>query len=103
MTESEYTHLAEATLNRLETLLDEAGIDTERAGDGVLELEFEDGSMIVVNKQAAAREIWVAAKSGGFHYRWNGHDWVDTRGDEELFTALSRLASCQAGTPVILI
>jgi len=102
MTESEYTHLADATLNRLEATLDAAEVDYERAGGGVLELEFDDGSMIVVNKQAAAQEIWVAAKSGGFHYRWDGVAWRDTRGGEELFAALARLASAQAGEHVEL-
>ena len=102
MTESEYTHLADATLNRLEAALDAAEIDFERAGGGVLELEFDDGSVIVVNKQAVAQEIWVAAKSGGFHYRWDGAAWRDTRGGEELFAALARMASAQAGESVAL-
>jgi CyaY protein len=102
MTESEYTHLADATLNRLEAALDAAEIDFERAGGGVLEIEFDDGSVIVVNKQAAAQEIWVAARSGGFHYRWDGAAWRDTRGGEELFAALARMASAQAGESVAL-
>lgn len=102
MTESEYSHLADATLGRLEAALDAAEIDYERAVGGVLEIEFDDASVIVVNKQAAAQEIWVAAKSGGFHYRRDGAAWVDTRGGEELFAALSRLASAQAGRPVEL-
>ncbi len=102
MTESEYTHLADATLIRLEAALDVAGIDFERAGGGVLELEFDDASVIVVNKQAAAREIWVAAKSGGFHYRWDGVAWRDTRSGEELFAVLARLASAQSGEHVDL-
>lgn len=97
MTESEYRHLADTTLGGLENALDAADLDYERAGGGVLEIEFDDGSMIVVNKQAAAQEIWVAAKSGGFHYRWDGAAWRDTRGGEELLAALSRLASAQAG------
>lgn len=97
MTESEYSHLADATLNRLEAALDAAEVDYERAAGGVLEIEFDDGSVIVVNKQAAAQEIWVAAKSGGFHYRWDGTLWRDTRGGEALFTALARLASAQSG------
>ncbi len=103
MTESEYSHLADITLNHLEAALDAAGIDYERGDGGVLELEFDDGSMIVVNKQAAAREIWVAAKSGGFHFRRDGDVWRDTRGGEELFTALARLASAQSGRDVELI
>ena len=102
MTESEYTHLADATLTRLEAALDAAEIDFERAGGGVLEIEFDDGSVIVVNKQAAAQEIWVAARSGGFHYRWDGAAWRDTRGGEELFAALARMASAQAGESVAL-
>ncbi len=102
MTESEYGHLADATLSRLEAALDAAELDYERAGGGVLEIEFEDDSVIVVNKQAAAQEIWVAAKSGGFHYRWDGGAWRDTRGGEELFAALSRLASAQSGGSVAL-
>ena len=102
MTESEYTHLADATLNRLETALDAAGVDYERAAGGVLEIEFDNASMIVVNKQAAAQEIWVAAKSGGFHFRWDGVAWRDTRGGEELFTALARMVSAQAGESVEL-
>lgn len=102
MTESEYSHLADATLNRLEAALDAAEIDYERAAGGVLEIEFDNGSVIVVNKQAAAREIWVAAKSGGFHYRWGAAAWRDTRGGEELFAALARLASAQSGNRVEL-
>ena len=102
MTESEYNHLADDTLNRLETALDVALVDFERAGGGVMEIEFDDGSVIVVNKQAAAREIWVAAKSGGFHYLWDGESWRDSCAGEELFIALSRLASAQSGTTVEL-
>jgi CyaY protein len=102
MTETEYAHLAEATLQRLEQAIDQADLDYEFADGGVLQIEFADGSMIVVNKQAAAQEIWVAAKSGGFHFRWDGDVWRDTRGDEELFAALSRFASAQSGGAVEL-
>jgi CyaY protein len=104
MTESEYTQLADATFQRLEQGLEAAGddLDFELAAGGVLEIEFADGSMIVVNRQAAAREIWVAAKSGGFHYRWDGASWRDTRSGEELFQALSRLVSAQSGGNVAL-
>lgn len=104
MTETEYRQLADATLQRLEAALDryDEAIDYEHAAGGVLELEFEDGSKIVVNKQAAAQEIWVAARSGGFHYRHEAGEWRDTRSGEELFATLSRLATAQAGLPVQL-
>ena len=69
---------------------------------GVLELEFGNGSKIIVNRHGAAREIWVAARSGGFHFRWDGAAWRDTRDGAELFAALSKLVSAQSGTGVIL-
>lgn len=104
MTESEYQQLADAVFKRLEAALDEHDdvIDYERAAGGVLELEFEDGSKMVVNKQAAAQEIWVAARSGGFHFQFAEEAWRDSRSGEELFAALSRLASAQAGEPIAL-
>lgn len=104
MNDSEYTRLADATLGRIEHALEAADddLDFELAPGGILEVEFANGSRIVINKQAAAREIWVAARSGGYHYRWDGAAWRDTRGGEELFTALSRFASEQAGTSITL-
>jgi CyaY protein len=65
-------------------------------------LTFEDSSKIVINRHRAAREIWVAARSGGFHFRWDGAAWRDTRDGAELFAALSKLVSSQGGAPVVL-
>ena len=80
----------------------EADIDFELAAGGVLEIEFADGSKIIVNRHAVAREIWVAAKAGGFHFRWDGQSWLDTRDGAELMAKLSALASQQAGEVVTL-
>lgn len=102
MQDSDYQRLADAAMERLETALDAASgdLDHEFAGGGVLEIECVDGSKIIVNKQSAAQEIWVAARSGGFHYRWDGQSWHDTRGGEELFAALARLLREQCGAAV---
>lgn len=104
MEEKEFNALAEATLARIEQALDGCSfeIDYEVQPGGVLELEFDDGSKIIINRHLAAREIWVAAKSGGFHFRPENGRWVGTRDGAELFAALSRLASEQSGEPVIL-
>jgi CyaY protein len=48
------------------------------------------------------REIWVAAKSGGYHFRSDGQRWVNTRDGTELFAALSAYVSQQAGRSVNL-
>ncbi|MCL2524736.1 MAG: iron donor protein CyaY [Betaproteobacteria bacterium] len=102
MQDKEFSDLAEAALRRIEAALDAAGVDCEQASGGVLEIEFADDSRIVVNRHGAAREIWVAARAGGFHFHWDGAVWRDTRDKAELFAKLSQLVSQQAGEPVTL-
>ena len=104
MNDKEFNALAEATLQRIESALERSGADLDYAmvSDSVLEIECSDGSKIIVNRHDAAQEVWVAARSGGFHYRWDGSSWQDTRGGEELMTALSKLLSEQAGESVSL-
>jgi CyaY protein len=103
MTETEFLQRAEATLDAIEASLDASGLELEcsRAGN-VLTVELEDGSRIVVNTQAPTRQIWVAARSGGFHFAADGAAWRDTRGGTELFAALSRIVSEQGGRAVVL-
>lgn len=102
MDDREFGERAEVALSHIETVLEMAGdgLDYELAAGGVLEIEFDDDSKMVINKHAIAKEIWVAARSGGFHYRWNGTNWVDTRSGEELMGQLSALVSAQAGMPI---
>ena len=104
MSPSEFDSLADATLERIARAVEESGADCdcEPKGSGVLELEFADGSRIVVNRHSAARQIWVAARSGGYHFRWDGSDWVDTRAGGELLAALSKLVSEQSNRAVVL-
>jgi CyaY protein len=104
MTEAEFIERAERALARIDAALEESGVDAdvERKEGGIVEIEFADGSRMVVNRHGAAREIWVAARSGGFHFRWDGGAWRDTRERTELFAALSRLVSAQSGQAVIL-
>jgi len=108
MTESEFLALADSTLKAieagLEQIANESDLDVECSRSGnVLEIEFVDnGSKIIVNSQAPMQEMWVAAKAGGFHYRREGEQWRNTRDGSELFSALSGLASWQAGRLVSL-
>ena len=108
MSESEFLALVEATLTDIEAALDRLNdadvldVECSRSGN-VLEIEFIDnGTKIIVNSQAPMREMWVAARSGGFHYKRVGDEWINTRDGSELFAALSSMASEQAGAPVIL-
>jgi iron-sulfur cluster assembly protein CyaY len=104
MTPSEFESLADAMLEKIARAVDGSGADCdcEPKGSGVLELEFADGSRIVVNRHSAAQEIWVAAKSGGYHFRFDGSRWLDTRDRRELLAVLSELVTGQSGDAVVL-
>lgn len=109
MSETEFLDLAESTLDTIEAAMDRLNdadvidVECKRSGN-VLEIEFIDnGSKIIVNSQAPLQEMWVAAKSGGFHYKRDGGKWINTRDGSELYAALSQLSSLQAGTPVNLL
>ena len=105
MTDPEYMDQAEALLARVEAGCDrineqtEADIDNQRVG-GMVTLVFRNGTQIVVNLQKPLQEVWMAARAGGFHYRYDGERWMDTKGGGEFFANLSRYASEQAGQPV---
>ncbi|MBS1158179.1 MAG: cyaY [Proteobacteria bacterium] len=104
MEDKEFNALADAALTRIDAALEASGadVDFELAAGGVLEIEFSDGSKIIVNRHGIAREIWVAARAGGFHFRWDGEVWRDTRDAGELMAKLSALASQQAGERITL-
>jgi len=100
MTESDFHRAVDAVLERVETALgehDDLDVDSE---EGVLTVTCPDGSRIIVNRQTPNREIWVAARSGGFHFASREGAWRDTRSGEELFASLARLVASQAGVQV---
>ncbi len=105
MDEREFETRAAQALAAIERALEAAELDAdfELKEGGILEIEFEDGSKIIINRHAAAREIWVAARSGGFHFRWDAAAWRNTRDGSELFAALSKLVSQQLGRGVRLL
>ena len=79
-------------------------LDLERQGGNVINIRFRDKSVIVINTQPPLHEIWVAAKSGGYHYRWAGSMnqplWLDTKTGRELLSDLSQFATAQAGKDI---
>jgi len=105
ITESEFIAAADRALSAigdaLDAALDESALDLDWSlNDGILELECGDGSKIIVNRHVPNREIWVAARSGGHHFRADGDRWVDTRSGETLDATLSRLLREQAGIAI---
>lgn len=105
MTDPEYLDHAESLLASVEASCDrinestDADVDNQRVG-GMVTLTFPNGSQIIVNLQKPLHEVWMAARAGGFHYKFDGACWRDTKAGSEFFADLSRYASEQAGRPL---
>jgi|GEM_PF-50866 CyaY protein len=100
---SQLLHSIELALEAADEELD-LDLDLERQGGNVINIRFRDKSVIVINTQPPLHEIWVAAKSGGYHYRWAGTMnqplWLDTKTGRELLSDLSQFATAQAGKDI---
>ncbi len=103
MTDLEFLDTAERLLSRIEASCDrindatDADIDNQRVG-GMITITFSNRSQIIVNLQKPLHEVWMAAKSGGYHYKFKDALWQDTKGQGEFFDNLSRFATAQSGT-----
>ena len=102
MTDLEFLDRAEQLLKAVELTCDhlndesDADIDNQRVG-GMITLTFPNRSQIVINLQKPLHEVWLATRSGGYHYRFDGRQWSDTKGNGEFFERLSQDASTQSG------
>jgi CyaY protein len=106
MNESDFNQLAEQTMMDIEQAIEDSGaeIDYDTISE-ILTLEFENGSRIIINKQTPVSQLWVAAKSGGFHFNYDdaSRSWrLDSDTEQDLFSCLSRYCTEQAGEPVVL-
>jgi CyaY protein len=105
LTDADYHRLTSQVLAAIEAQADGwleddvIDIDSHRTG-GLLELSFPNGSKIIVNTQPPLQELWLAARAGGYHYRFEADRWIDTRQGGEFFEDLSRQATAQAGIPL---
>ena len=106
MTDAEFMDRAEILLKAVEANCDRindqdrADIDNQRTG-GMVTLVFSDRSQIVINLQKPLHEIWLAARAGGFHYKFDGDQWRDSKGQGEFFANLSRFASDQGACSLV--
>ena len=100
MNESDFHRAVDAVLARIEASvedLQELDVDLE---SGILTVTCPDDSRVIVNRQTPNREIWVAARSGGFHFTLRDGEWRDTRSGDELFASLARIIESQAGVRI---
>ena len=102
MTDLEFLDHAEQLLRAVELACDrindesDADIDNQRTG-GMITLTFANRSQIIINLQKPLHEVWLAARSGGYHFRFDGQQWADTKGQGEFFQRLTQDATTQSG------
>jgi CyaY protein len=103
MTDSEFLLQVEQAFDVIERAIDAADADIEvsRAGS-VLTLELGSGAKVIVNSQAPMQQIWVAGRSGAYHYAYRDGRWIDTRDGTELYAALSRLLNTEGAGEITL-
>jgi CyaY protein len=106
MTDPEYLDLAETALGLVERTCDrlndatDLDIDNQRVG-GMVTLTFANRSQIVINLQPPLHELWMATRTGGYHYRWQDNAWRDTKTGQEFFADLAQHMSAQVGAKVV--
>ena len=105
MQDKEYNQLVEETFARIEDAIDALQVEFDIDVSGsLLRIEFPDKSEIIVSRQISAHEIWIAAKSGGYHLsKISDRDWHCISSNEGLSTLLSRLITEQSGTMVQIL
>jgi len=100
MNETDFHRAVDAVLSRIEASVEESDTLDVDLEAGILTITCRDGSRIIVNRQTPNREIWVAARSGGFHFVAREGEWRDTRSGDELFASLARIVASQGGEEV---
>jgi len=102
MNETEFITISSALLENLASAIDQAELDCDCSfkGEGILEIEFDGGAKLIVNRNTPVREIWLAAPTGGYHFRLDGERWIDTRDGVSIGVRVSHLIKEQVGEEI---
>ena len=74
--------------DEVDTLDDDFDFDRT---SGQLVITFPNTSQVIVSRQVVQQQLWVAAKSGGFHLTYEAGDWVCQSTSERLWPLLARV------------
>ncbi|GAB2641111.1 iron donor protein CyaY [Vibrio panuliri] len=101
MNETEFHQLADEQMQFIEEMIDDSGadIDYETSGN-VMTLEFEDRSQIIINRQEPMKEIWLASRSGGFHFAYVEQKWICSKTGIELISMVKQECQKHAGEEI---
>lgn len=83
MTDTEFLQHVKQLFDQLAQRLESEYPDFDIAQHGaILEIENDDGAKIIINQQASMQEVWLASREGGYHFKWSGDAWINTRDGE---------------------
>ncbi|MFP3516116.1 iron donor protein CyaY [Pseudomonas sp. SIMBA_077] len=100
LTEARFHDLVDATQEILEDVFDDSKLDVDiKNSAGVLTIKFENGSQLIFSRQEPLRQLWLAARSGGFHFEYDEDNsrWVHDSTHELLSEMVARLTLEQTG------
>lgn len=101
MTETEFLQHSDRIFAHIEDALEDDDFDCLLAGN-VLTIEAHDGTQIIVNRHTPNQELWIAAKSGGYHFAEKDGMWFSTREQREFFDVLNEALSAASGETVAI-
>jgi CyaY protein len=104
MTETEFKEFIEQLIIQIEDALEELDNDIDyESSDGMLTIIMENKSQIIINRQSAALQLWLAAKSGGYHFDYDeAKGWQDDRSGEAFIDTLNRCLTEQSNEKIEL-
>lgn len=90
MPDKTYDHLCADLFKTIEGVLDARGVDFDNNGN-IIDILTDDDEKIVINKQPAMQEVWLASKKDGRHFAYRDGEWRDTRDGTLLLDQLAAL------------
>lgn len=91
MNDTEFITLTEHIFNLIEDQLEAANLDIDILRQGnILDISFDNGQSIVINRNQAIQELWIAAQNNGYHFTYQDNTWISTREKQEFFSVLSQ-------------
>jgi CyaY protein len=103
LSEARFHDLVDSTQQAVEDILDESDLDLDVENSaGVLTVRLENGSQVILSRQPPLRQLWVAARSGGYHFDYDeaGSQWICDSTQEPLSTLLNRVVREQTGDEI---
>ena len=100
LSEARFHDLVDTLQQTIEEAFDDTDLDVDLENSGgVLTVRFENGAQLIFSRQEPLRQLWLADRSGGFHFDYDEESerWMCDKSEEQLGEMLERIVKQQAG------